>query len=280
MSGAAGTAPGPTHSEGLAYLETLHHHFVTLDQDGRFQISGVPAGDYDFAIALYQPPVERLPGQPGRHQGRPRPGDRGSRPEGHARPGRHHRPGQAGPAARRGGPRPRVHRVLRRDREAQRPAGTIRPPRLLGHLVRPVRRRRCRRCGSSTTTYGADKRLVVLGLNLDDDPAKARQFVKDHPLALDPGIAGRPDRRSGPRALCGQLGAGLLLDRSGRQADPERPECRGNRRGSPSSCCRESGGDTRTLLASIAHGESTSRSAGTANCAGLVRPSRRVTMTP
>ncbi len=39
-------------SEGLDYLQTLHYHFVTLDPNGRFQISGVPAGDYDFAITL------------------------------------------------------------------------------------------------------------------------------------------------------------------------------------------------------------------------------------
>ncbi len=43
-------------------------------------------------------------------------------------------------------------------------------------------------------TYGADKRLVVLGLNLDDDPAKARRFVKDHPLPWTQGsLGGRPD---------------------------------------------------------------------------------------
>ena len=42
--------------EGLAFIETLHTYFVVLDADGRFQISGVPAGDYDLALRLYEPP--------------------------------------------------------------------------------------------------------------------------------------------------------------------------------------------------------------------------------
>jgi beta-lactamase regulating signal transducer with metallopeptidase domain/thiol-disulfide isomerase/thioredoxin len=42
--------------EGSAFIETLHTYFVVLDADGRFQISGVPAGDYDLAFRLYEPP--------------------------------------------------------------------------------------------------------------------------------------------------------------------------------------------------------------------------------
>src|SRR5207253_578431 len=41
----------------LTYIQTLDHYFVTLDRDGRFQVSGVPAGDYDLAIRLYEPPA-------------------------------------------------------------------------------------------------------------------------------------------------------------------------------------------------------------------------------
>jgi thiol-disulfide isomerase/thioredoxin/uncharacterized GH25 family protein len=44
-------------AEGHAFLQTLDHTFVTLDRDGRFTISGVPAGEYDFAIRLYEPPA-------------------------------------------------------------------------------------------------------------------------------------------------------------------------------------------------------------------------------
>lgn len=39
--------------EGGAYLNTLHHWFIKPDPDGKFRISGVPPGDYQFAIALY-----------------------------------------------------------------------------------------------------------------------------------------------------------------------------------------------------------------------------------
>jgi uncharacterized GH25 family protein len=42
--------------EGLAYLSTLRHWFVKLAPDGAFRISGVPAGEYDLAVAVYSKP--------------------------------------------------------------------------------------------------------------------------------------------------------------------------------------------------------------------------------
>jgi len=39
--------------EGGAYLETLHNWFVKPASDGRFTISGVEPGDYEFAVHLY-----------------------------------------------------------------------------------------------------------------------------------------------------------------------------------------------------------------------------------
>jgi len=42
--------------EGMLLIECLHNYFVVLDKDGRFRISGVPAGDYDLALRLYEPP--------------------------------------------------------------------------------------------------------------------------------------------------------------------------------------------------------------------------------
>ncbi len=42
--------------EGQAYLSTLRHWFVKLAPDGSFRISGVPAGEYDLAIAVYAKP--------------------------------------------------------------------------------------------------------------------------------------------------------------------------------------------------------------------------------
>ena len=51
--------------------------------------------------------------------------------------------------------------------------------------------------GKLHDTYGADKRLVILGLNLDDDPDKARRFVADRKLPWTQGsLGGRPDDRT------------------------------------------------------------------------------------
>ena len=42
--------------EGFAYLATLQHWFVKLAPNGAFRISGVPAGEYDLAVAIYAKP--------------------------------------------------------------------------------------------------------------------------------------------------------------------------------------------------------------------------------
>src|SRR5262249_55442695 len=45
-----------TTQEGMALVDTLHPYFVVLEPDGRFLVSGVPAGDYELALRLYEPP--------------------------------------------------------------------------------------------------------------------------------------------------------------------------------------------------------------------------------
>ncbi|MGH7140523.1 MAG: hypothetical protein ACREHD_32720 [Pirellulales bacterium] len=39
--------------EGNAYLQTLHHYRVKLNRHGTFRISGLPAGEYEFAFKIY-----------------------------------------------------------------------------------------------------------------------------------------------------------------------------------------------------------------------------------
>ncbi len=162
--------------EGLDYLETLHNHFVTLDADGRFRISGVPAGDYDFAIALYQPPEGGCLVSPvGTKVVRVRVTEEAARRR-TLDLGDITVPVKGRPAPRRGGPRPRLHRLLRRDREPERPEGTICPPRILGDLVRPVRR-------------GAAVRSVASGSLADDFGFPCvRACLKSHPRQAFPGI--------------------------------------------------------------------------------------------
>jgi thiol-disulfide isomerase/thioredoxin len=40
--------------EGRAYLSTLHYDFVKLNRDGTFLINGVPVGDYELALRIYE----------------------------------------------------------------------------------------------------------------------------------------------------------------------------------------------------------------------------------
>ncbi len=42
-----------TTPEGRAYVETLYNWFVKPEPDGRFRISGVEPGEYDFAVNLF-----------------------------------------------------------------------------------------------------------------------------------------------------------------------------------------------------------------------------------
>ena len=50
--------------------------------------------------------------------------------------------------------------------------------------------------GKLHDTFGADKRLAILGLNIDDDPAQARRFVADRKLpGIHASLGDRPDEQ-------------------------------------------------------------------------------------
>ena len=83
----------------------------------------------------------------------------------------------------------------------------------------PARPCRCPACGAATSsstsgppgaplrrqppgpgqlhdTFGADKRLAILGLNIDEDPAQARRFVADRKLpGIHASLGDRPDEQ-------------------------------------------------------------------------------------
>jgi beta-lactamase regulating signal transducer with metallopeptidase domain/thiol-disulfide isomerase/thioredoxin/protocatechuate 3,4-dioxygenase beta subunit len=184
-----------TSQEGYAFLQTLHTHFVTLDKDGRFSIHGVPAGDYDLALQLYEPPGDGCLVSP------------------------------VGA---------KVVRFQVSEQNAQRPEldlGEIPVQVALGPRVgemapdfsvrgfsgQPVSladlRGRyvlldfwatwCAPCVASLPalgrlhdTYGADNRLAILGLNIDDDPAQARRFVAERKLpGIQAWLGDRPDEQ-------------------------------------------------------------------------------------
>ncbi|MEJ7638012.1 MAG: redoxin domain-containing protein, partial [Singulisphaera sp.] len=164
-------------SEGLAYLKTLDHYFVTLDRDGRFRISGVPAGDYDFAIRLYEPPEGGCLVSPV-----------GSRivpfrvTEEAAR-------GAAfdlGDIAIKATPGPRPGEVVPDFATATLSGETVKLGDLRGrYVLLDFWATWCGACVSDLPAlrrlrdaYGAGGRLVVLGLNLDEDPEKAKRFVE------------------------------------------------------------------------------------------------------
>ena len=42
--------------EGRLYLNTLHHHFVKFALDGSFRISGVCEGEHDLRLSVFEPP--------------------------------------------------------------------------------------------------------------------------------------------------------------------------------------------------------------------------------
>jgi len=175
-------------SEGLEYMKTLDNYFVTLDQNGRFDIDGVPAGDYDLAIRLYEPPKDGcLVNAIGRRvislTVKEDAIDLGNI-EVDAVPCP--RPGEMAP-----------------DFAFTSFTGkNVKLSDLRGrYVLLDFWATWCSPCVSAIPatrrlhdTYATDKRLVILGMNLDEDPDRARQFVENAKLPWTHGSLGRrPD---------------------------------------------------------------------------------------
>jgi thiol-disulfide isomerase/thioredoxin len=202
--------------EGIAYLETLHVDFITLDQNGRFRVSGVPAGDYDLAIAFYRPHVEGclvdsagsriVRVQVSEESGRTGVIDLG-RIEVKAMSGL--RPGEAVP-----------------DLAFTTFSGeTVKVSDLRGrYVLLNVWATWCGPCVEALPTvrklhetYQADKRLVMLGLNLDEDVEKAGQFVRDRQLSWAQGsLGGRSDNPLLSRYAVSSVPAYFLIGPDGK----------------------------------------------------------------
>jgi beta-lactamase regulating signal transducer with metallopeptidase domain/thiol-disulfide isomerase/thioredoxin/protocatechuate 3,4-dioxygenase beta subunit len=175
-------------AEGTAYLQSLDNHFVTLDQNGRFDIDGVPPGDYDLAIRLYEPPKDGcLVNAIGRRivsvTVKDNAIDLGNI---EVRVALGPRPGDMAP-----------------DFAFTSFSGeTVRLSDLRGrYVLLDFWATWCGSCVSAIPamrrlhdTYATDKRLVVLGMNLDEDLDRARQFVENAKLPWTHGSLGRrPD---------------------------------------------------------------------------------------
>ena len=177
-------------AEGLAHVQTLHHYLGTLDPQGRFRISGFPAGDYDLILALYEPheigcldsPIstklirvqvtDDAARKPTLDLGaitvpiRPRP-----------------RPGEMAPDlafTTFSGETVKLSNL--RGRYVLLNFWVARGPDCLAEL--PALKR-------LHDTYGTDKRLVMFGLNLDD-PNQARKVVKEGKLPWPQGALSTP----------------------------------------------------------------------------------------
>jgi thiol-disulfide isomerase/thioredoxin/protocatechuate 3,4-dioxygenase beta subunit len=174
--------------EGRDYLQSLDNYFVTLDQNGRFEIDGVPPGDYDLAIRLFEPPKDGcLVDAIGR-----RVVSVTVKAEAI----------DLGTIEVKTAPRPRPGEFAPDFAFTSFTGENVKLSDLRGrYVLLDFWATWCGPCVSAIPavrrlhdTYKADKRLVILGMNLDEDPDRARQFVENAKLPWTHGSLGsRPD---------------------------------------------------------------------------------------
>ena len=172
--------------EGNAFIQTLDQYFVTLGQDGSFEIGGVPAGDYDFAIRLYEPPAGNCLVSPVGSRIVPfrvtEEAARGASLE-------------LGEIEVKATPGPRIGEVVPDITADTLSGGPVNLADLRGrYVLLDFWATWCGACVSDLPalrrlhdTYGTDKRLAVLGINIDEDRIKAQGSAKDRNL---PGMQG------------------------------------------------------------------------------------------
>ncbi len=202
--------------EGMSFIDTLDHYFVTLDQEGRFQVSGVPAGDYDFAITLYEPPGEGCLVNPvGSRVVHFRVTEDAAKKES-LDLGTIEVTTKSGP--RPGDPAPDFEYAISSGETA-----TLNSHRGQ-YVLLDFWATWCGECvanlpalGRLCKPYENSKKLVVLGLSLDEDQDKARVFAKEHKL---PGILGfpvsRPDQSVPTRYAVSSIPAYILIGPDGK----------------------------------------------------------------
>jgi beta-lactamase regulating signal transducer with metallopeptidase domain/thiol-disulfide isomerase/thioredoxin/protocatechuate 3,4-dioxygenase beta subunit len=207
-----------TTPEGLAYLQTRPNYLVILDKDGRFQVSGVPAGDYDLALRLYEPPSGGCLVSPvGSRIVRFHVGEEAAR-------GAEVDLGDIPVKVALG---PRVGDTVP-DLSVRAFSGeTVSLSDLRGrYVLLDFWATWCAPCVANLPaldrlheTFGGDKRLAILGLNLDGDPARARRFVAERKLAgIHASLGDRPDEQDQllTRYAVGSVPAYILIGQDGK----------------------------------------------------------------
>jgi thiol-disulfide isomerase/thioredoxin/uncharacterized GH25 family protein len=175
--------------EGLAFLETLHSYSVVLDREGRFLISGVAAGDYDLALRLYEPPEHGCLVSPvGSRIVRFQLTSDQAKAAGLDL-------GDINVSVALG---PRTGEVAPDFEVVTFSGETVKLSSLRGrYVLLDFWATWCGPCvaglpalGRLHDMFGADTRLTVLGLNLDDDPAEAKGFLEARKLPWPQGYLG------------------------------------------------------------------------------------------